>query len=80
MYKFQENLLTRNDIKLTTRLRFNYDPSCSKADSTIHRINHHPVDKYQGNQLRYPVWIVIYQVNNVNHLLNNLDLANILQS
>ena len=54
MYKFQENLLTRNDIKLTTRLRFNYGPSCSKADSTIHRINHHPVDKYQGNQLRYP--------------------------
>ena len=26
-----------------------------KVDSAIHRINHHPVDKYKGNQLRYPV-------------------------
>ena len=24
-------------------------------DSTIHRINHYPADKYQGNQLRYPL-------------------------
>ena len=26
-----------------------------KLDSAIHRINHYPVDKYLGNQLRYPV-------------------------
>ena len=75
MYKFQENLLSlQRGWDLTTA------PVVQKLDSTIHRINHYPVDKYQGNQLRYPVWIVIYQVNNVNHLLNNLDLANILQS
>ena len=24
-------------------------------DSAIYRINHYPVDKYLGNQLRYPV-------------------------
>ena len=24
-------------------------------DSAIHRINHYPVDKYYGNQLRYPL-------------------------
>ena len=24
-------------------------------DSAIHRINHYPADKYQGNQLRYPL-------------------------
>ena len=24
-------------------------------DSAIHRINHYPVDKYEGNQLRYPL-------------------------
>ena len=24
-------------------------------DSTIHRTNHYPADKYQGNQLRYPL-------------------------
>ena len=26
-----------------------------KLDSAIHRINHYPVDKYYGNQLRYPL-------------------------
>ena len=26
-----------------------------KLDSAIHRINHYPADKYQGNQLSYPV-------------------------
>ena len=26
-----------------------------KLDSSIHRINHYPLDKYYGNQLRYPV-------------------------
>ena len=30
-------------------------PSCSKADTAIHRINHHPVDTYWGNQLHYPL-------------------------
>ena len=33
-------------------------PSCSKGgctNSAIHQINHDPVDKYYGNQLRYPV-------------------------
>ena len=24
-------------------------------DSTIHRINHYPADKYYANQLRYPL-------------------------
>ena len=35
-------------------------------DSATQRINHHPEDKYKGNQLRYPVdrdlsmqWIVL---------------------
>ena len=31
-------------------------PSCAKAGSRYPpRINHYPVDKYQGNQLRYLV-------------------------
>ena len=30
-------------------------PVVQKLDSAIHRINHYPVDKYTGNQLRYPV-------------------------
>ena len=27
----------------------------SKVDSAIHRINHYPADKYEGNQLLYPL-------------------------
>ena len=38
---------------------FNYfedqAPVVQKMDSAIHRINHYPVDKYQGNQLCYPL-------------------------
>ena len=30
-------------------------PDVQKLDSAIHRINHYPVDKYKGNQLRYPL-------------------------
>ena len=30
-------------------------PVVQKLDSPIHRINYYPVDKYQGNQLRYPL-------------------------
>jgi len=30
-------------------------PVVQKMDSTIHRINCYPVDKYWGNQLCYPV-------------------------
>ena len=30
-------------------------PGCSKLDIAIHRMNHYPADKYQGNQLRYPL-------------------------
>ena len=29
-------------------------PVVQTLDSAIHRINHYPVDKYYGNQLRYP--------------------------
>ena len=29
--------------------------SVQTLDSAIHRINHYPVDKYWGNQLRYPL-------------------------
>ena len=54
-------------------------PVVQKLDSTIHRINHYPVDKYQGIQLRYPVDRDL-SGEYVNHLLNNLDLAYILQS
>ena len=28
-------------------------PVVQTLDSTIHRINHYPADKYYGNQLRY---------------------------
>ena len=27
-----------------------------KVDSSIHRINHYPGDKYYGNQLHYPLY------------------------
>ena len=30
-------------------------PVVQTLDSTIHRINHYPADKYYGNQLRYPL-------------------------
>ena len=30
-------------------------PVVQKLDSAIHRINLYPVDKYQGNKLRYPL-------------------------
>ena len=30
-------------------------PVVEKMDNAIHRINHYPTDKYQGNQLRYSV-------------------------
>ena len=54
-------------------------PVVQKLDSAIHRINHYPVDKCQGNQLRYPVDRDL-SGEYVNHLLNNLDLAYIPQS
>ena len=30
-------------------------PVVQTLDSTVHRINHYPADKYYGNQLRYPL-------------------------
>ena len=30
-------------------------PVVQTLDSAIHRINHYPLDKYLGNQLRYPL-------------------------
>ena len=45
-------------------------PVIQKLDSAIHRINHYPLEKYKGNQLRYPVDSVI-------HLLNNWGQENI---
>ena len=54
-------------------------PVVQKLDSAIHWINHYPVDKCQGNQLRYPVDRDL-SGEYVNLLLNNLDLAYILQS
>jgi len=30
-------------------------PVVQKLDSAIQRINHYPVDKYWGKQLRYPL-------------------------
>ena len=54
-------------------------PVVQKLDSAIHRINHYPVDKYQGIQLRYPVDRDL-SGEYVNHLLNNLVQAYILQS
>ena len=53
---------------LMKKARFTYDgktaltflnnalaPVVHKLDSAIHRINHYPVDKCYGNQLRYPL-------------------------
>ena len=49
-------LCVSNDINLALD---NHDvvqvPVVQKLDSAIHRINHYPVDKYNGNQLRYPL-------------------------
>ena len=33
----------------------NLDPVVHKMDSSIHRINHYPVDRYERNQLHYPL-------------------------
>ena len=46
-------------------------PVVQTLDSAIHRINHYPADKYYGNQLRYPRWIVIYPVDSATQRLNN---------
>ena len=35
-------------------------------DSAIHRINHYPANKYEGNQLH-----LIYPMDSIIHLLNN---------
>ena len=40
-------------------------------DDAIHWINHYLVDKYQGNQLHYPLDREIYAVGRAIHLLNN---------
>ena len=46
-------------------------PVVQKLDSGIQRINHYPVDKYEGNQLHYPPDSAI-------HLLNNWGQINLL--
>ena len=33
----------------------NSDPVVHKTDSVIHRINHYPVERYERNQLHYPL-------------------------
>ena len=44
------------------------------VDSTIHQINHYPVDKYWGNQCYCTIqWIEINPVDSAIHLLNNWD-------
>ena len=45
-------------------------------NSTIHRINHYPADKCQGNQLRYPLGSVIHPLNNWGEL-SCFDLTNL---
>ena len=57
-----------SECSVQSACRFNFNTlSCSffylghqalvvqTLDSTIHRINHYPADKYYGNQLRYPL-------------------------
>ena len=50
-------------------------PVVQTLDSTIHQINHYPVDKYEENQFRYCQWIESYPADNAIHLSNNWDLA-----
>ena len=38
--------------------------SVQKVDIVFHWINHYPVDKYYGNQLRYPVDSAIHLLKN----------------
>ena len=51
-------------------------PVVQKEDSSIHRINHYPVDSTIGFALMLFRWIVIYPVNSAIHLLNNRALLN----
>ena len=44
-------------------------PVVQTLDSAIHRINHYPADKYQGNHAIN--WIVIYPVGSAIQRLNN---------
>ena len=49
-----------NKQHATTRFRptsslYTQAPVVQTLDSTIHRINHYPADKYYWNQLRYPL-------------------------
>ena len=41
--------------KIMTNLGVYQAPVVQTLDSTIHRINHYPADKYYANQLRYPL-------------------------
>ena len=52
-------------------------PVVQTLDSSIHRINHYPADKYLGNQLRFH-WIEIYPADSSIHLLNNWGLVYVL--
>ena len=38
-----------------SRLPNHLGPVVQTLDGAIHRINHYPVDRYYGNQLRYPL-------------------------
>ena len=40
-------------------------------DSTTHRTNHHPADKYYGKQLRYPLGRNLSGGYSTSHLLKN---------
>ena len=45
-------------------------PVVQMLDSAIHRINHYAADKYQGNQLRYPLDSAIQRLNNRGQMCN----------
>ena len=75
MHKFQESLLTRKTIKLTTKLRFNYNwPQLFKSWIALStgQITIQWINIRESNCAMQ--WIEIYPVN------NNLDLAYILQN
>ena len=51
-----KSVLVHHGVTLTSHCCYTFirlAPVVQTLDSTIHRINHYPADKYYGNQLRY---------------------------
>ena len=72
---FKTNVALQKKKLCPTRVTSCQAPVVQKLDSTIHQINHYPVD----NAIGFPIiihWIVIYPVDSAIQPLNNWGQVN----